>query len=199
MSTVQKSAVISIAEYLAGEAHARRKHEYVNGDVYAQAGGTNAHNLIASNVLIEIGIQLRGKPCTAYNSDAKVRVRRNNLIAFYYPDAMVVCKPNPPTDSYQDHPAVIVEVVSESTRRIDQQEKRDAYLSLPSCDSYIMLEQSSATAVVYQRGANDFDRRVYHGPDAAIPLPTIGCELSLAAIYDSVEFTPEVEGDEVEK
>jgi Uma2 family endonuclease len=44
----------------------------------------------------------------------------------------VVFRPNPEGDAYQDNPAVIIEVLSQSTRRTDEGEKREAYLSIPS-------------------------------------------------------------------
>ena len=80
-------------------------------------------------------------------------------VRFYYPDAMVVCQSNPMTDAFQDQPVVIVEVLSEGTRRLDVGEKQDAYLTIPSLTHYILLEQDSPTAVVYQRVGERFERR----------------------------------------
>jgi Uma2 family endonuclease len=191
MSTALKRNLISVEDYLAGELTSPIKHEYLGGVVYAMAGARNAHNIVASNVLIALGFRLRGKSCRAFNSDAKVRVQLPTQTRFYYPDASVVCRPNPQDESFQDQPAVIVEVLSESTRRIDEGEKKDAYVTIPSLNAYILLEQEAAVAVVYRRTENGFVREDYEGMDAVIPLGEVGAELPLAEAYDGVEFRPE--------
>src|SRR5438874_9939803 len=110
MTAAKKLELISVEDYLAGELVSPIKHEYLGGVVYVMAGARNTHNLIATNTLISLGGRLRGKRCRAYNSDTKIRVRLPNQIRFYYPEASVVCRQNPGDDSFQDEPAVLVEV-----------------------------------------------------------------------------------------
>lgn len=126
MSAVQRQNLIAVEDYLAGELASSVKHEYLGGVVYAMAGASNAHNRIATNTTVALGVNLRGKKCQPVNSDTKIRVRLPAHLRFYYPDVSVVCRPNPPTDSFQDEPAAIFEVLSQATRRADQEEKRDA-------------------------------------------------------------------------
>ena len=78
-------------------------------------------------------------------------------------------------------------------RRIDEGEKKDAYLTIPSLSVYILLEQETAAAVVFRRTEQGFAREVYEGLDAAIPLAEIEAALPLAEVYDGVEFQPEPE------
>jgi len=191
MSTVKKFQLVSVEDYLAGELTSPVKHEYLGGVVYAMAGARNAHNLIATNLIGALYARLRGRPCRPYNSDTKVRVRLAGQVRFYYPDASVVCRPNPPTDSFQDEPAVLFEVLSHATRRIDEGEKRDAYLSLPSLAVYFLVEQDAAAVVAFRRTDNGFVREVYEGPDAVLPLAEIGVELPLAEVYETVVLAPE--------
>jgi len=190
MSNASHPLPISVQDYLAGELIARRKHEFVDGVVYAMSGGTVTHSRIASNAVIAVGSQLRGKKCEVFNSDMKVRVRQSRGTRFYYPDLSVVCQPNPPTDTFQDAPVVIVEVLSESTRRVDQYEKREAYLSIDSLRVLILVEQSLPAATVYRRHDEGFDREVFNGLDATIPLPEINCQLPLTELFANVEFVP---------
>ena len=191
MSTVRKIDFISVEDYLAGEQQSSVKHEYVAGLVYAMVGALNAHNIIASNAQGSLFSQLQGKPCRAFNSDTKIRVRMSNQTRFYYPDVSVICRPNPQSDVFQDLPSVIVEVLSESTRRIDDGEKREAYLTIPSLTHYILLEQSAIGAVVYERLSAGFERRVLTELTDSIPLPELHISLSLAALYDGIEFSDE--------
>lgn len=196
MSTARKIQPISVADYLAGELTAKVKHEYLAGAVYAMSGGTNAHNLIASNCLGALFSRLRGKPCRAYNSDTKIRIRLQSHDRFYYPDVSVICRPNAPSDSFQDDPAVIVEVLSRKTRRIDEGEKKDAYLSISRLSAYVLLEQDTAAAVVYRRSTEGFTREIYTGLAATIQLEAVGVELPFAEVYDAVEFIAEPETDD---
>jgi Uma2 family endonuclease len=191
MSALTRPQYVSVEDYLAGELLSPVKHEYLGGVVYAMAGARNAHNLIATNVLVSLGSRLRGSGCRPYNSDTKIRVRLATHVRFYYPDASVICRPNPQSDSFQDEPAAIAEVMSRQTRRIDQGEKKDAYLAIPNLSVYLLIEQDLPEVVVYRRGEQGFEREVYSGLDSVIPLGEIGTELPLAEIYEGVEFAPE--------
>ena len=189
MSSEQQNQPVTVVDYLEGELASALKHEFVDGVVYAMAGATTTHNRIATNSTVAIGSQLRGKRCQVFNSDMKVRVRQSRSTRFYYPDLSVVCRPNPGEATFQDDPVVIVEVISESTRRVDEYEKREACLSINSLCVYILLEANSAAALVYRRTDDGFARENYDGPDAILSLPEIECHLSLADAYAQVEFT----------
>ena len=191
MTAARKLNLISVEDYLAGELISPVKHEYLGGVVYAMAGARNVHNLIASNTLGSLHARLKGKRCRPFNSDTKVRIRLPSHFRFYYTDTMVVCRPNPQTDSYQDEPAVIFEVLSKGTRRTDEGEKKDAYLTIPSLGVYVLVEQEMAAVVAYRRTAQGFVREVHQGLDAVLPLAEIDTELPLTEIYESVEFTSE--------
>ena len=196
MSTVRKLNPITVEDYLAGELRSPIKHEYLGGVVYAMAGTQNAHNLTASNAFVSLGSRLRGGSWRPFNSDTKIRLHLSGQIRFYYPDVSVVCRPNPQTDSFHDEPAVVVEVLSPKTRRIDEGEKKDAYLSIPSLDAYVLIDQQTPAAVVFRRTESGFIREVYEGLEAAVPLPEIDTILPLAEIYEAVEFVPERAEDE---
>ena len=105
---------------------------------------------------------------------------------FYYPDAMVVCQPNPAEHVFQDAPAVLVEVLSPATRRIDEGEKAMAYATIPSLMAYLMVDQDEARIVVLRRSGETFAAEVYEGLAAVVPLPEIEADLPLAAVYDGV-------------
>jgi Uma2 family endonuclease len=183
--------LISPEDYLAAETTAYCKHEYVGGVVYATPGSTTRHYRIATNALVSLGAQLRGRRCEVFNSDAKVRVRLPTHTRFYYPDLQVVCDSAPDEQTFQDEPVVIVEVISERTRRTDEWEKKDAYLSLNSLVAYILLEQKSATATVWRRHSTGFKCERWVGADAVVPLAEIGLSLPLSEAYRGVNFTPE--------
>jgi len=197
MTAAKRLNLISVEDYLAGELNSPIKHEYVGGFVYAMAGARVVHNDIAGNVFGSLYTRLRGKRCRPYTSDMKVRVlMKSGHLRFYYPDVSVICRSNPAHDAFQDEPAAIFEVLSKETRRIDEGEKLEAYLTIPSLQVYALVEQESATVVVYRRAEEGFVREVYDGMEAVIPLSEIETELPLAEIYDRVKFTPEPDDEE---
>ena len=117
MSTSRITDVISVEEYLESELVASVKHEYIAGRIYERIDTTNAHNFVVGNALGMLGFRLKDKPCRPFNSDTKIRVRMPDHQRFYYPDLSVVCEQNPLTDTFQDQPVLIIEVLS-AVRRV---------------------------------------------------------------------------------
>ena len=178
-------------DYLASEETSDAKHEYLGGTVHAMAGATIRHNNIAGNSFAILHGQLRGKPCRPYNCDTKVRIEFPDHTRFYYPDTMVVCQSNPETDHFQNQPVVIIEVLSDSTRRTDLGEKRDAYLTIPSLKVLLLVESNEPSVTLHRRlPEGGFAIERHTGIDAVIPLLEIEATLSLADLYERVEFTP---------
>ena len=184
MSTAPQRIPLSVADYLGGEPDAEVRHEYVDGRVYAMAGGTVAHNRVATRTLIMLGQQLDQYECEVFNSDTKIRIREGSKTYFYYPDAMIVCDSNSDADTFQDKPVVIVEVLSNSTRRVDEGEKRDRYLMIESLQTYILLESDRPAATIWQRDATgDFEESLAAGADETICLVDDSVTLNLGQLF----------------
>ncbi len=196
MSLPRRKDLTSPADYLAAELQSSVKHEYLGGMVYAMSGASNRHNRIATNITAALLFRLRGRRCQAFNSDTKVRIQLPTHTLFYYPDAMVVCQPNPEADSFQDAPTAIVEVLSSRTRRTDEGEKRQAYLTIPSLRLYLLVEQDSAEVVVLRRAEQGFLREVHQGLTAVIAMPELDCELPLEEIYERVDVGIELPSED---
>lgn len=179
--------LLSPEEYLAGEDGAAQKHEYLSGLVYAMAGGTNRHHTIAGNIFATLHARLRGKRCRPFNSDTLVRVQRAADTRFYYPDAMVVCDQRPLDDRFQDQPVVIFEVQSETTARIDRGEKHGAYLSMPTMQVYVLVEDEQCAITVWRRIGERWEMEYLAGKSATLRLDAVECEMSLAEIYEGVQ------------
>ena len=152
------------------------------------SGGKTRHNLVASNALICLGAQLRNRSCRAFNSDMKIRIRLPGHTRFYYPDASVVCRLNPQDELYQDAPVLVLEVLSDSTRRLDLGEKMEAYLTIASLDLYLVVEPTAPTVIVFRRTESGFSRELWQGLDAVIPIPELELTLPLSELYEGVEF-----------
>ncbi len=192
IAELAESELMSVEDYLAWEDAQEVRHEYVAGMVYAMAGGTPTHAAIAANVIVAVGAHLRGKRCRPYTSDLKVRIPYPTHTRFYYPDVTVACTMSPTQQVYHDEPTVLVEVASDSTRRTDELEKRDAYQSIGTLKVYLLIEQDRAAAVVWRRAKDGFGfvREVYAGLEGVIALPEIEAALPLAEVYEAIVFAP---------
>jgi len=89
MSTAEDTHYISEREYLEGEKLSPLKHEYINGQVYAMAGGSKRHNNITLNIAFALRAGAKSSLCCVYSSDITVRVK--NRKSYYYPDLVVGC------------------------------------------------------------------------------------------------------------
>ena len=186
MSAVPAPGLVSIRDYLDAELHANEKHEYLGGVIHAMAGATKRHDRVAGRVYGGLLNRLRGSACEPLGSEVKIRVQSTMQTRFYYPDAMVVCDTGNDADAvFEDHPVVIVEVLSPSTRRIDEGEKRDSYLTIPSLRAYLLVEPTRPSVRVDRRGDFGFTQELYEGLDAEIPLPEVGIGLPLRELYEN--------------
>ena len=131
MSNLARVYSMTADDYLAGETHSPIRHQYVAGEVFAMAGATEEHATIALNFAALLRNQVRGGPCRVYIADMKLRVEAAD--AFFYPDVFVTCDPRDATNPLaKRHPALICEVLSESTEAYDRGGKLAAYRTLES-------------------------------------------------------------------
>ncbi len=177
------------AEYLTLERKADHKSEYVNGHIFAMAGASRSHNLIAGNFHGEVSRQLRGRSCEAYLSDMRVKVSPTGL--YTYPDLVVACGDIRFETEENDtllNPTVIVEVLSASTEAYDRGEKFAHYRRLESLQAYLLVSQDKVRVERYLRqGAQWIFSEASH-LDETICLASIGCDVALRDVYDKVRF-----------
>jgi Uma2 family endonuclease len=185
MQAALKREWVSVADYLAGEEGGETKHDYLGGWIYAMAGATTAHNLIAMNLAFAARSHLKGRPCRVFLSDVKVRLQIAGEHIFYYPDVMVGCDPRDTHSQYLRYPKVLVEVSSESTERLDRGEKRLHYQTVETLEDYAIVAQDRPEVTLFRRGNNWTPER-FAQLDQDVVLTSIGLSLSLSAIYEGV-------------
>jgi Uma2 family endonuclease len=178
--------MLSVEEFLELEQNSTVKHEYLDGHVYAMAGGTINHGVIAVNVVAALRPQLRGGPCGIYNSDVKVRLGPNR---FVYPDVSVSCDPRDRADGsaqFVSHPCLVVEVLSRSTAEYDQGDKFEMYRDLTSLEEYLLIATERAAVELRSRQADGSWHTATYGLADTVALPSIGCQCPVAAFYDDI-------------
>jgi Uma2 family endonuclease len=191
---VQEKRYITPEKYLTLERQSEIKSEYWKGGMFAMAGATEAHNLIVTNVVIELGSQLKGRPCKLYPNDMRVRIPRSP--SYKYPDTVVVCGQPQFEDEHRDtllNPTVIIEVLSPSTEAYDRGAKFREYRSIESLQEYVLISQDKPLIERYvrQEGTPFWLFSDASGLEAGVELGSVNCTLALAEVYDKVEFSSE--------
>jgi Uma2 family endonuclease len=179
-------------EYLTLERAANHKSEYINGQIYAMAGASREHNVIATNISREVSLQLKGRPCETYSSDMRVNVVDTRQ--YSYPDVTVVCGEPEFTDAHVDtltNPTVIFEVLSPSTEAYDRGAKFSHYRRLTSLTDYILVAQDRASVVHYTLEAGRWVFQEYNDLADILAISSIQCNIPLREIYDRVTFNPQ--------
>ena len=186
----QPKSFLTPEEYLERERKAEFKSEYFNGEVFAMAGGSRRHSLIAGNLVREFGQQLKKRPCEVHGSDLRLRVSPRGL--YTYPDVTIICADPQFADEQKDtllNPVVIVEVLSASTRDYDRGMKFEQYRLLPSLQEYLTVAQDAVHVEHWVRQPeNRWLLAEFRELTETIPLESIACNLPLAEIYDKVEW-----------
>ena len=184
----QLKATLSEEEYLAQERAGDTKHEYRSGEIVAMVGASREHNLIAGDTYATLHGQLRKRPCEVYMNDMRLKVAAAGK--YLYPDIMVVCGEPRFADDYVDNllnPTVIIEVLSPSTEAYDRGEKFEHYRTIESLREYLLIAQDRYHIDHFVR--QDDGLWVLSdatGLEAMIALPSIGCVLPLAEVYENV-------------
>jgi Uma2 family endonuclease len=92
MSSATTKPSISPEQYEAIEEKSEIRHEYDRGEMFAMAGATENHGLIAGNLFRALGNHFEGRPCKAFMNDMRIRV---NSTGFYTdPDVAAVRGPS---------------------------------------------------------------------------------------------------------
>jgi len=180
---------ISAAEYLALERQAATKSEYLHGEIFAMAGASRRHNRIVLNLGITLDPQLKGRGCEIFVNDMRVWIPAADL--FTYPDVAVACGEPELLDAEDAevdtllNPTLILEVLSGTTETYDRGAKFEHYRTLASLAEYLLIAQDRVHIERFVRqggGAwllTETDRR-----EEILELPSIGCALALADVYD---------------
>lgn len=175
----------TLQQFLTWEEQQELRYEFDGFQPVAMTGGTYAHDTIAMNLARELGNRLRGKPCQPHGKDLKIEVMGH----VRYPDAYVTCGTYQRDSKFGHDPVVIFEVLSDDDPNRDLVEKNQEYRATPSVQRYVVLEQTSAAALVFARKGTEWISEIVAGTDAILRLPEIDIEIPLTELYDRIDLS----------
>ena len=193
MNSVMAVLIVKLtpSEYLAIERRAEYKSEYYRGEMFAMAGGSPRHSLLAARLIGTLLNRLKGKGCEVYTSDLKVLTQPNGL--YTYPDVTVVRGKPLLADDEPDvivNPKVVFEVLSKSTEGHDRGFKFQQYKKIESLDQYALVSQTEPLIESFSRGVGRAwtEYSEARGVEAKLVLKPLDIELPLAEIYQDFDF-----------
>ena len=194
--SLQPKPHLSFDEWLAGErASLDDRYEYVGGEVFTMSGDTFEHNAIISNIVRDLGTQLKGRSCRVFGSGLRLRVQAAE--AGKYPDLMALCDEPQFYDGRRDlllNPSLIGEVLSSSTEGYDRGDKFNLYRRIPSLREYLLVAQHRVLVELYTRGADGrWILSSHEDLTDEVRIESVDCTLALAEVYDKVSFNASVE------
>ncbi len=180
-------STISLEQYLELEERATTKHEFVDGQLYAMAGATENHNLIVGNIVFELTLVARAKKekrCRVMQSDMKLTIVQPPIVS-YYPDVIVICDDSDDNALFKTKPCFVVEVLSDSTKRIDLTEKKTNYQRIDSLKAYMIVHQDQQLVELHRRLENN-TWQLEQYTDGKIEIPCPSTTLTLEQIYAGI-------------
>ncbi|NJK49365.1 Uma2 family endonuclease [Candidatus Gracilibacteria bacterium] len=182
------STYISPEKYLEMEEQSDNKHEYIDGEVYAMAGASDAHVTIALNLASSLRNHVRNRGCRVYIADMKAHIQ--SLNRYYYPDVMVTCDDrDKETPIYKQFPCLIVEVLSDSTEAFDRGDKFADYQQIESLQEYILINTKRQRVECLRRGDDGlWILQSYTSLQDFYQLQSIDFEGTMTELYEDVSF-----------
>ncbi|MFL5305501.1 MAG: Uma2 family endonuclease [Polyangia bacterium] len=172
----------SFKDYLLVEEMSAVKHEYLDGEIYAMAGGSILHAALTSAATVILSNQIRGR-CRTYSSDLRIRVATSGLAS--YPDATVVCGPvqtDPESTETVLNPTVVAEILSPSTIDYDLGEKFEHYRQINSLRAVVYVWQDQRRIEVRERAGELWRTAIAEAGDSAF-IQALDCRLDVDALY----------------
>jgi Uma2 family endonuclease len=194
MIAIPSPQKMTVEAYLEWEPCQELRYEFVDGEVFAMAGGTIAHNDIAVNLLTAMRPHLRKQGCRINIADAKVNV---TVSRYRYPDLVITCdeRDKSALNAIQ-YPKLIVEVLSVGTEALDRGDKLKEYCRLSSLKEYVLISSTQISVEVYRRAQGRFWLYTAYQAGDSIVLESVGFKFPINLLYEDIaQFSPPIPTD----
>jgi Uma2 family endonuclease len=173
------------SDYVALEMDSSSKHEFLDGEIYAMAGGSEEHSALAAATVHALVNAVGDLPCRVHTSDLRVYIEGIGLATF--PDASVICGPlqqhGPSPEATALNPIILVEVTSDSSEDYDTGTKLEAYRTISTLREYIVVSHRERRITVHARPTDGAWSSRVAISGGRIGVPSLEVELIVDEIY----------------
>jgi Uma2 family endonuclease len=190
--SAQPKLKYTLEEYLELDRNSDARLEYWRGEVFDMSGASEQHYEIEGNLIAALKPRLREQGCRAFPGNTRIKVP--SLPPYRYGDFVALCgKAEFEKLDGVDvlvNPALIIEVLSDSTEGYDRGDKFTNYQSIPTFQEYLLVAQHRPHVThLIKQADGSWKWLEYNNLGAVVRLVSLDCELSLREIYENVSFT----------
>lgn len=178
---------LTLQEYLDWENIQPERHEFHRGEVFAMTGGRRSHGCVTANLVMALGVQLKGTPCRVFSESMKIQIADDTIL---YPDVFVTCdRQDLQTDMIFRAPTLIIEVLSPSTQAYDRSQKFALYRRLPSLKEYVLIDPDTRRAEAFRINADGLFVLFDMSESEILELPSIDCRVAIAEVFAGIDIS----------
>ena len=175
----------TLQAYLDWENIQPERHEFYRGEVFAMVGGRRSHGCVIANLVMYLGLQLKGSPCRVFSESMKIQIADDTIL---YPDIFVTCdRQDLQTEMIFRAPTLVVEVLPPSTQAYDRSQKFALYRHLPSLKEYVLIDPDTRRAEVFRINADGLFVFYDMSESETLELTSIGCKVAMADVFDGID------------
>ena len=175
--------IYTVDEYILLDESSDIRHEFINGQLYDMSGTSDLHNEICFNLTLLFKTLLVKNGFKVYMENVKCKIQGEEY--YTYPDVFITNDESDKENKYiKQHPSLIVEVLSDSTRKYDTVDKFIQYQKINSLQYYILVEPEVFSVHCFSKDdSGEWQAAIYTKLEEVIELKMLSMQLPLQSIY----------------
>lgn len=178
---------VSYEEFLEISEESEQRLEYIDGEIYLLASPKIDHQMILGEMHIAFHEWFRGKKCKVMLAPFDIKLQRSNGERnVVQPDLMVICdleEKRNEKGKYDGVPALVVEIISEGTRKKDFIRKLDLYLSCGVREYWIVDPINSEVDLFQFEDGDILNKNTFKGKDTVKSFEFSGLAIPVERIF----------------
>ena len=176
--------IYTVDEYIQLDEASDLRHEFINGQLFDMSGNSDLHNEMVGNLYFLLRNLLAGSKSKLYFEQVKVKIQGENH--YYYPDVFITNHPLDLQNKYiKQFPLLLIEVLSDGTRKFDMIDKFIQYQKIETLEYYILVEPDFMYVNCFSKDdKGEWHSAIYNKVTDLVSLNKLGIELPLQGIYN---------------
>lgn len=176
---------LSLPAYLEWENEQPERHEFYRGEVFAMTGGRRSHGCVTANLVMNLGLQLKGTPCRVFSESMKIQIADDTVL---YPDIFVTYdRQDLQTEMIFRAPTLVIEVLSPSTQSYDRSQKFALYRRLPSLKEYVLIDPETRRVEAFRINGDGLFVLFDMSESETLELSSIDCTVAMLEVFAGID------------